>query len=215
MSSTRVGVFGWGIVAPQSPNIDAFARNLSSAGTWLCPFNGFGPDNFLVGYPEFQFEDYQEWIDSRFAPRHFRNLKEKMDLPSLYAIGAFIQSLEQNPGMEEVLRDLGSQAHVYVGTGLGSLDTIHDASIALYKAQRRWNRYWAQPERNSALREHKSRPKQDHEPDVPPALGDVDDDQREEALDLWRHYWASRSPELREYLTELAEIDGLTVEGEI
>ena len=126
MSSTRVGVFGWGIVAPKSPNISTFARNLSSSGTWLCPFNGFGPDNFLVGYPEFCFEDYQEWIDSRFAPRHFRNLKEKMDLPSLYAIGAFIQSLEQNPGIEDVLKELGSQAHVYVGTGLGSLDTIHD-----------------------------------------------------------------------------------------
>jgi hypothetical protein len=53
----RVGVFGWGIVAPKSPNIDAFRRNLASSDSWLAPFNGFGPDNFLVGTPEFQFSD--------------------------------------------------------------------------------------------------------------------------------------------------------------
>ena len=47
--STRIGVFGWGIVAPKSPTIDAFRDNLASAETWLTPFNGFGPDNFLVG----------------------------------------------------------------------------------------------------------------------------------------------------------------------
>ncbi len=216
MSSTRVGVFGWGIVAPKSPNINTFARNLSSSGTWLCPFNGFGPDNFLVGNPEFCFEDYQGWIDRRFAPRHFRNLKEKMDLPSLYAIGAFIQSLEQNPGIEDVLRELGSEAHVYVGTGLGSLDTIHDASISLHQAQRRWNRYWSQPERNGALRAYHSRSHEDSGPeDVPPSPNDLDEDLREDAIDVWRQYWTARSPELREYLAELAQIDGLTLEGDI
>ena len=218
MSSTRVGVFGWGIVAPKSPNISTFARNLSSSGTWLCPFNGFGPDNFLVGYPEFCFEDYQEWIDGRFAPRHYRNLKEKMDLPSLYAIGAFIQSLEQNPGIEDVLKELGSEAHVYVGTGLGSLDTIHDASIALYKAQRRWNRFWAQPEYNGALRSYLSRPKEKRDvsdEDVPPSPHHVDEEHRDDAMDAWSLYWTARSPELTEYLDELAQIDGLTLEGEI
>lgn len=216
MSSTRVGVFGWGIVAPKSPNVNAFAKNLAGSGTWLCPYNGFGPDNFLVGNPEFRFEDYQEWIDSRFAPRHFRNLKEKMDLPSLYAIGAFIQSLEQNPGIEDVLKDLGSQAHVYVGTGLGSLDTTYEASITLYRAQRQWNCFWACADRNSALRDYQSGAKTGRQLDgVPPFPDDVDADQREEAADAWNQFWTARSPELREYLAELAQVDGLTVDGEI
>ena len=38
----RVGVFGWGIVAPKSPNIEAFARNLEKSESWLTPFDGFG-----------------------------------------------------------------------------------------------------------------------------------------------------------------------------
>src|ERR1700716_752409 len=77
----RIGVFGWGIVAPKSPNIDAFARNLEVSESWLTPFEGFGPSNFLVGQPDFDFNDYRAWIDQRFAPRHYQNLKEKMDLP--------------------------------------------------------------------------------------------------------------------------------------
>lgn len=138
----RVGVFGWGVVAPKSPNIAAFRRNLASAESWLAPFHGFGPDNFLVGKPEFRFEDYQPWIDNRFPPRHFRNLKEKMDFPTLYALGAFIQALEQNRDMENELRALGDHAHVYIGTGVGSLGTIYDASIKLYESQQRWDRFW-------------------------------------------------------------------------
>ena len=141
--ATRVGVFGWGVVAPKSPRVEDFRRNLESAESWLSPFNGFGPDNFLVGVPEFRFEDYQSWIDSRFAPRHFRNLKEKMDYPTLYALGAFVQALEQNAGMEQALRELGPKAHVYIGTGVGALGTIYDASVKLHEAQKRWNEFWA------------------------------------------------------------------------
>jgi 3-oxoacyl-(acyl-carrier-protein) synthase len=139
----RIGVYGWGIVAPKSPNIDAFRRNLESAETWLAPFNGFGPDNFLVGVPEFDFNAYQEWVGQRFAPRHFQRLVDKMDYPSLYAVAAFIQALEQNPGIEQVLQQLGERAHVYVGTGLGSLHTIYNASVALHEAQKRWDAFWA------------------------------------------------------------------------
>ena len=31
----RIGVYGWGIVAPKSPNIEAFADNLASSASWL------------------------------------------------------------------------------------------------------------------------------------------------------------------------------------
>ena len=139
----RIGVFGWGIVAPKSPNIEAFRQNLGSSESWLTPFNGFGPDNFLVGMPQFDFADYQTWIGERFAPRTFQRLLDKMDYPALYAVGAFIQSLGQNPGLEQLLQELGTQAHVYVGTGLGSLHTIHDVSVQLHESQKRWDAFWA------------------------------------------------------------------------
>src|SRR5580704_8249905 len=120
----RVGLFGWGVVAPKSQNVTAFRNNLARGESWLSPFEGFGPANFLVGQPEFDFNDYKEWVDARFAPRHFQNLREKMDTPSLFAMGAFIQALGQNPRLESLLGELGGQAHVYIGTGLGAIDTL-------------------------------------------------------------------------------------------
>jgi 3-oxoacyl-(acyl-carrier-protein) synthase len=162
-----------------------------------------------VGDPEFQFDDYRAWIDQRFAPRHFQNLKEKMDHPTLYAVGSFIQALSQNPGLEAELKELGLRAHVYVGTGLGSLSTTANLSVQLYKTQRRWDRFWSLPEHNSALRaEHE-------DPDAPPSPEQFEGEARESAEEAWQHYWAGRSPELRQYLEELAQIDGLRMEGQI
>ena len=199
--SGRIGVYGWGIVAPKSPNIEAFRGNLASAETWLTPFNGFGPDNFLVGTPDFQFSDYEEWIKSRFAPRHYQKLKEKMGEPALYAIGAFIQALGQNAGIENELRTLGSEAHVYIGTGLGALDKTYKASVALYKSQLAWDAFWAAPERNRRLRQSRE------------AYADAPGQADGEA---WNRYWMERSAELQEYLAELSEIDSLGIpDGEV
>ena len=167
-AAKRIGIFGWGLVAPKSPNIEAFKTNLASSETWLTPFNGFGRDNFLVGQPAFDFDDYQGWIDKRFAPRHFRNLKEKMDSPSQYAVGAFIQALGQNPGLESEIQSLGAQAHVYVGTGLGNLTTISEAAIKHHCAQITWNAFWS-----------------------------------------------GREQDLETYLAELAQIESLSIEGNI
>jgi len=150
----RVGIFGWGVVAPKSPNIDAFARNLEHAETWLSPFLGFGPSNFLVGYPDFDFEAYHGWFDERFPPAKYAQLNDKMGPMVKFAIGSFIQSLEQNPGIETYLQSLGTKCHVYVGTGLGELTITYEQSIALDRAMRRWNEFWSKPERCEPLRKH-------------------------------------------------------------
>lgn len=193
----RVGVFGWGTVAPKSPNVDVFARNLESAASWLEPFeSSFGPNNFLTGAPDFRLSSYKSWIDARFPPRHYQTLVEKMDLPAQFAIGAFIQALGQNPGLEQELHALGLAAHVYIGTGIGNIDTVCRASVELFKAQRKWDRFWSEPERNSALRASGESPPEG-----------------EEAEDAWRHEWMERSPELRVYLAELAAIEDVTISG--
>ncbi len=213
--SVRIGVFGWGVVAPKSPNIDAFRKNLASSETWLAPFDGFGPNNFLVGEPEFDFDSYRGWIDRRFAPRHFQTLKEKMDLPTLYALGSFIQSLGQNPGLGEEIQSLGTKAHVYVGTGLGAIDTTYQASIQLYEAQQRWDRFWADPERNRALREYVANGSGPEGDAVPRDPARVDEEERAPAQRAWNHYWMRRSSDLQRYLEELAAIDAVSIEGQI
>ena len=220
MPLKQVGVYGWGIVAPRSPDMESFARNLESSETWLSSFDGFGPDPFLVGQPEFDFERYREWIDERFPPNRYPQLLSKMDPTTLFAIGAFIQSLEQNPGIEAVLQELGTAAHVYIGTGLGALPTLHDASIALDRAQRDWDRFWAHPDRCQALRAYLDDPEGTREElgaEVPPdpSEGIEDDFERVDAMRRWNHFWAARSDGLREYLDALTEIEGISVAGEV
>ncbi len=213
----RVGVFGWGIVAPKSPNVAVFRKNLATAESWLTPFEGFGPNNFLVGQPDFDFNDYRGWIDSRFAPRHFQNLKEKMDTPSLYAIGAFIQALDQNPGLDALLHDLGNETHVYIGTGLGAVDTFYESSIALNEAQKRWNAFRALPAHNSVLTAYLASGswEGDHGGDIPVDPESAPAHHRDEAMAKWNAFWMAVSPELQAYLAEAAGIDGLAVEGDV
>jgi 3-oxoacyl-[acyl-carrier-protein] synthase II len=213
----RVGVFGWGIVAPRSPNVDAFAANLARSESWLSPFDGYGPCNFLVGNPEFRFDDYRDWFDQRFPPARFPQLADKMDAVTQFALGAFIQSLGQNPGLEEVLQELGLKAHVYVGTGLGNLPTVYRTSIELYKAQRRWDRFWADPERNAAMRhwlDGDAAARSTHA-DAPPDPRTAASDDRDDAEETWSRYWAERSDALARYLGELREAEAVDVVGDV
>jgi 3-oxoacyl-[acyl-carrier-protein] synthase II len=214
----EVGVYGWGIVAPRSPDIEAFARNLEGSESWLSPFNGFGPDPFLVGAPQFDFERYRPWIEARFPANRFPQLVSKMDPTTLYAVGAFLQALGQNEAMEETLRELGTGAHVYVGTGLGALPTLHQASLGLARAQRDWDRFWADPARNEALAGYLADPEGGAAefPDLPPDPASVEDpDAAHDARVRWYAYWAARSGALRSFLAELTEIEGVSVGGEV
>lgn len=129
-------------MAPRSPDIEAFARNLESAESWLAPFHGFGPDNFLVGKPELDFSLYRPWFDERFPPRRYAQIVEKLGQPTQLALAAFVQALGQNPGLEGWLQELGQRAHVYLGTGLGDLQTVADGVRALDAAQARWDSFW-------------------------------------------------------------------------
>lgn len=204
---TRIGIFGWGIVAPRSPNIEAFARNLGEAGSWLEPFVGFGPSNFLVGHPEFNFDDYRPWFDERFAPSKFGQLKDKMGPIVQYAMGAFIQSLTQNPGMEQYLQSLEERTHVYVGTGIGDITVQHEQSLNYDRAQRRWNEFWAAPERCEALRKHLAGNTDAEAPAIPDTLL-VGTEDWIEAKYAWEAYWMTRSDQLAKYLGEAAAIQG-------
>ncbi|HEX7149919.1 MAG TPA: beta-ketoacyl synthase N-terminal-like domain-containing protein [Thermoanaerobaculia bacterium] len=203
----KVGIFGWGVVAPKSPNVDSFERNLADSGTWLSPFTGFGPSNFLVGVPEFDFESYHPWFDERFPPAKFSQLKDKMGPMVQYAMGAFIQSLGQNPGIEQYLQSLGTQCHVYVGTGLGDISVTHEEAIRYDRAQRRWNEFWAAPERCEPLRQHLEGETDPHAPRNPAELA-IGSEEWIDAKHAWEEYWFPRSGTLAEYLAEARVIHG-------
>lgn len=202
----RIGVFGWGIVAPGAQDIEAFEGALDRGGTHLSRFEDFGPSNFLAGDPDFDFATYEPWISARFPPSRFRALDRKFGTPTKYAVGAFIQALGQNEGMEAELARLGTDAQVILGSGLTDLATYDDAGLTLYKAQRRWNRYWSAPERNEARRRHLEGAV---DPAAPPEPAGADELERDEAEDLCWAYWAARSSALHDYLGQAREIEAV------
>jgi 3-oxoacyl-[acyl-carrier-protein] synthase II len=197
----RIGVFGWGVVAPKSPNIDAFEQNLERADTWLSPYTGYGQSNFLVGYPEFDFESYRPWFDERFPPAKFAQLKEKMGPMVQFAIGAFIQALGQNPGVEQYLQSLGTRCHVYVGTGIGDITVTQSESIKYERTLRRWNEFWAAPERCAALQAHLDGATDAEAPRNPSELP-IGTEAWIETKYEWESYWAAKSNALADYLHE-------------
>jgi 3-oxoacyl-(acyl-carrier-protein) synthase len=218
----RIGIFGWGIVAPKSPDIDHFERNLEDATSWLEPFDGFGPNNFLVGKPDFDFAAYKPWIDERFEPRKFSQLDSKMGNMVKYALGAFIQSLGQNPGIDDELKRLGHEAHIYVGTGLGDYPLQFEISRGYDRAQRAWNRFWCRPPHNPELEAFRSAGEAEQEEvrqrlSVPADPGDVrpEDPEYDRLVDDWLDFWVWRSQGLKEYLGELQLIEAEGINGDI
>lgn len=215
---TRMGIFGWGLVAPRSPDIQTFERNLSARKSWLTTFDGFGPSNFLVGMPKFDFEVYRPWIDARFEPRRFAQLEQKMGSNVKYAIGAFLQALEQNPELESILQDLGTQAHVYVGTGLGDMPLEYEVAVQYHHAQQRWDRFWCQEEHHPQLAayrrsdpEERRRIREDmHLPEDPADL-DPEDPRHDQVREEWFSAWLPHSEGLNEYLGELREIESQNI----
>ncbi|HET7433978.1 MAG TPA: beta-ketoacyl synthase N-terminal-like domain-containing protein [Thermoanaerobaculia bacterium] len=203
----RIGIFGWGLVAPKSPDVDTFEKKLASAGSWLSPFTGYGPSNFLVGDPEFDFDSYRPWFDERFPPAKFAQLKEKMGPMVQFAIGAFIQSLGQNPGLEQYLQSLGTRAHVYVGTGLGDVTVTHTAVRDYERAQSRWNEFWAKPERCAALRKHLDGETDANAPRNP-ADTELGSEDWIDTKHAWERYWSEKSDGLAAYLAEARDIHG-------
>ena len=221
-SMARFGVFGWGVVAPKSRNIDAFAANLELGESWLTAFDGFGPSTFLAGNPEFDFNDYRSWVEERFPPSKFPQLKQKMGCTTLYSLGAFIQALGQNPGIEQTLQELGPQTHVLVGTGVGDLPTQYEISLELRDAQRRWNRFWASPERNADRADFETAGADERVSlaakwGIPADPRELPEDsfERETAYQTWDAFWMSRSPQLGKYLDEFEAIEAEGIDNNI
>ena len=201
----RVGIFGWGVVAPKSKEVTAFEANLEHADTWLSPFTGYGQSNFLVGYPEFDFDSYRPWFDERFPPAKFAQLKDKMGPNVQFAIGAFIQSLSQNVGLEQFLQSLGTACHIYVGTGIGDITVTQREALAYERTLRRWNEFWAMPERCAPLRAHREGSPDSDAPQDPSEL-QLGTEAWIEAKHAWEEHWAAKSDALAEYLTTAREV---------
>jgi 3-oxoacyl-(acyl-carrier-protein) synthase len=214
-----ISVFGWGLVAPNARDVQSFRALLDGGRTALrlSPHAGLGHRLFAVGDPDFSFEDYKTWITARDGERRWAQLETKMGDNARFAIGAVIQALESNAGLEAACREEDGATHVYVGSAVGDLPESFRAHEAFTRALRRWNAFWARPERCTALRRYRERGDREESepPPIDPATLEVDSEERASALELWNAFWADRSEELSRFERQYAEIEATPVGSDL
>ncbi|HEY4013515.1 MAG TPA: beta-ketoacyl synthase N-terminal-like domain-containing protein [Polyangiaceae bacterium] len=225
----RVGVYGWGVVAPGAKDVRALAALLRDGRSALAPspHPHLGHGLFPVGDPDFSFDAYAAWIAERQGDAYLTRMRSKMGDNVQFAVAAAIQALQCDPRLEGIVRQLDEGCQVFVGSGVGDLPESYRAAASLERATRAWNHFWAQPARCEARRRYEA------DGSLPTAEGDaaateplaralpvdpaslpVDSEARFDALAAWDAFWSGRSDELRAFLTRFAAIERMNADDE-
>jgi 3-oxoacyl-[acyl-carrier-protein] synthase II len=214
----RIGVYGWGIVAPGARDVAALQALLERGGSALAASARpeLGAGLFASGDPDFALADYDGWIAARHGDAYLARMRTKMGENVQFAVGAAIQALQCDPRLERVLEELDDECQVFIGSGVSDLPESYRAGASLERAVRIWNHFWAQPAHCGARRRfetERSAPPGDPPP-PDPATFTVDTEERADALAAWNAYWASRSDELRSFLERFAEVERMSADDQ-
>jgi hypothetical protein len=214
----RIGVYGWGVVAPGARDVAALQALLRSGRTALAPSDRpeLGSGLFAIGDPEFSLSDYDGWIAARHGDPYVARLRTKMGENVQFAVGAAIQALQCDPRLEGLIRGLDEGCQIFIGSGVSDLPESYRASASLERALRVWTHFWAQGAHCGARRRFESErvvPAGTRPPTDPASLP-VDTEERADALRAWDAYWAARSDELRAFLARFAEIEQMVADDE-
>jgi 3-oxoacyl-[acyl-carrier-protein] synthase II len=217
----RIGIYGWGVVAPGARDVRALVELLSQGRSALTPSPRAQPGGgrrglFLVGDPDFSFDDYVAWIAARHGETYVARVRGKMGDNVQFAVGAAIQALSCDPRLETTVRELDEACHVFVGSGVGDLPESYRAAASLDRATRAWNGFWSQPSRCAARRRFESERVEppDGRPPPDPSSFPIDTQARFDALAVWNAYWAGQSEELDAFLDRFAEIERMNADDE-
>jgi 3-oxoacyl-[acyl-carrier-protein] synthase II len=220
-SPRRVGVYGWGVVAPGASNVAALEALLRTGRTALkvgaSPGRGdFGSDLFASGDPEFSLAEYDPWIAARHGDAYVARMRTKMGENVQFAVGATIQAINCNPRLEALVREADDACHVFIGSGVSDLPESYRAGASFSRAARVWGHFWAQPARCAARRrfEQERTVPAGEPPPMDPATLPVDSEERLDALTAWDAYWAGHSEDLRAFLKSFAAIEHLDADDE-
>jgi 3-oxoacyl-[acyl-carrier-protein] synthase II len=217
---SRVGIYGWGVVAPNAPDVAEFRKLVGAGRTALATGHSgaTGERLFAVGQPSFDFESYRSWIVARAGETRYNQIRDKMGENCLFALGAFVQAVSTAPGLEEALRSLDEACHVCVGSGLGDLPQAYAAYDSYQSARRIWNRHWASAEHCTARRDFEQHGRAPASGTVPPSRPDafaVDSLERLAALEDWNAYWAGESAQREQFESEYMAIERVEVDSDL
>jgi 3-oxoacyl-(acyl-carrier-protein) synthase len=214
----RIGVYGWGVVAPGARDVAALEALLRGGGTALTASERpeLGAGLFASGDPDFSLDGYDAWIAARHGDAYLARMRTKMGENVQFAVCAAIQALECDPRLERLIRGLDAECQVFIGSGVSDLPESYRAAMSLERALRGWNHFWAQPARCAARRRYETERAVPPGPPPPvdPAALPVDSQDRADALAVWDAYWSTRSDELRAFLERFATIERMDADDE-
>ncbi|MEY4064734.1 MAG: hypothetical protein RIR26_942 [Pseudomonadota bacterium] len=210
----RVSLYGVGIVSPGASNLKEFLGLVQEGKHALSPIEDLN-GAFLVGEPKFDFEKYREWIGQRHAPNKFSQLSDKGYSHVRMAVGTSIDALESNPGLEQSLKKVDPRVFVCYGSGFGDLEAYFKGHDEYKSAERTWQKFWAHPERNTALAEHLTGKNPIENVPTSPTTLEVDSPERAAAWEVWNSFWAEKSDGLKEYLREFNEMESITIGADV
>ncbi len=212
----RIGIYGWGVVAPGARDVAALEALLKSGRTALATSDRaeLGAGLFAIGDPDFTLADYDAWIAARHGDAYLARMRTKMGENVQFAVGATIQALQCDARLEPLLRELDDECQVFIGSGVGDLPESYRAAASLERATRVWNHVWAQASHCAVRRRFESERAlpAGAPPPVDPASLPVDSPERSDALRVWDAYWSSRSDELRLFLDRFGAIERMSAD---
>jgi 3-oxoacyl-[acyl-carrier-protein] synthase II len=215
-SPGRIGIYGWGVVAPGARDVAALEALLRSGRSALAPSDRaeLGSGLFATGNPDFSLADYDGWIAARHGDAYLARMRSKMGENVQFAVGATIQALQCDPRLEPLVRELDDACQVYIGSGVTDLPETYRAAASLERATRMWNHFWAQPAHCPARRRYESEraAPAGAAPPADPASLPVDTEERADALRLWDAFWAARSDDQRAFLDRFATIERMSAD---
>ena len=209
-----ISLYGCGVVSPGAANLSQFLEIVRAGKPVLEPSKELY-NAFLVGNPKFNFSVYRDWISERHAPSRFSQLNEKGGSNVQFAVGTTIDALEGNPGLERALKRIDPRVFVCYGSGFGDLNSFFKANNEFSQAAQIWDRFWADPARNTFCQAHMSGTAHDHDAPADPRRFEPDSPERAAAWTHWNKYWAPKCALLQEYLSEFSRIESAVVGADV
>lgn len=219
MKDDRIAVYGWGCVAPGAPSVDAL-RTLALEGRSALaasPLGPLGEGLFVIGEPALDEGRLRRWLAGRTNEARAAQWLSRAGDCVRFTVASCAEALESQPGIEAALRSLDERVRIIIGTGLTDLGEAFRARDDVSRARRAWDAFWAQPERNAALRAFLQGEREELRARAPSDYRSlaVDSIERHDAMLAYNAFWCAQSDVRARFDERLREIERTAVGADI
>jgi 3-oxoacyl-(acyl-carrier-protein) synthase len=214
-----IAVFGWGAVAPGAPDVPALRALAAEGRSALAasPLGPLGEGLFVVGQPALDEPRLRRWLAARTNDARAAQWLSRAGDCVRFTVASCAEALESQPALEPALRSLDERVRIIIGTGLTDLGEAFRARDDVSRARRAWDSFWAQSERNAALRAFAKGERESLRERAPQDYRElpVDSIERYDAMLAHNAFWCAQSDERARFDERLRAIERTAVAADI